>query len=147
MVSERHGTQNASSYEHDAAGNVVAVTDPAGVRVERTYNEHSELTSEKANTGPAGAQAVKSYAYDNGLLASVTDQLGNVTSYGYDDAGRLTATTAPIAAPNVTQIVYNEAGEKVKVIDADGRVRSFTYDLRGRPATTSDARGTTSYHY
>jgi YD repeat-containing protein len=74
----------ASSFAYDAKGNLLSSNDPLGHRVDFTYEPN----------------------YDQ--LATVRDQKGNLTSYGYDPKG------------NLTQLTY-----------ADGSSETFGYDPKG----------------
>lgn len=97
------------------------------------------------------------YRYDAaGQLLSVTDPLGRVTSYTYDNMGRQKTVTlpdpdgiapaGPLAAP-VTTYVYNANGQLASVIDAQSQTVSYTYNAAGLMATMTDPRGTTTYLY
>lgn len=98
-----------TAYEYDASGRLVKETAAAGTLVARetdyrydAYNQMiSRLWGEGATHLAAGmteaqvaavhAQYGERYSYDVlGRRAQVTDRAGNVTSYYYDDNGRLT---------------------------------------------------------
>lgn len=87
-----------TSYGYDGYGNETSETDPAGNVRTRTYDANGDLLTETldgwtGNTSTPGTPTnlvLDSRAYDpDGLLASVTDAMGRVTDYGYDDAHRL----------------------------------------------------------
>ncbi|MGE3407544.1 MAG: Calx-beta domain-containing protein [Pirellulales bacterium] len=68
-----------------------------------------------------------------GLLASVTDALGNVTEYEYDESGWLTQ----ITNPDLTTIgyTYDSAGNVLTETDELGQTTTYTYDNLGRLLT------------
>jgi YD repeat-containing protein len=82
---------------------------------------------------------VTRYAYDTlGRITDVTDALGNVTHYAYEDSGRRVVVTQPDAdgdgpqeAP-ITIYDYDPAGHLVDKIDPLGRETSYDYDELGR---------------
>ena len=76
----------------------------------------------------------------------VTDALGQVTSYGYDEVGnRITQTDANSHA---TSYVYDQLGRRTRRILPLGQSESYTYDAAGNVATRTDFNGkTTTYAY
>jgi len=91
--------------------------------------------------------------YDGqGLLRFTVGALGGVTGFDYDAAGRLTTTTsyaAPLDLADFTYpavkgavianpadrrswTVYDDAGRAAYVVDAEGGVTGFAYDVEGR---------------
>ncbi|MGH2723094.1 MAG: DNRLRE domain-containing protein [Actinomycetota bacterium] len=152
-VSEKVATLPATTFEYDVVGNLIKQTDPAGVWVQKTYNGFGEALTEvtplTATSPPATATAT--YHYDDGGRMDWVDgprtDAVDKTTYGYDAEGRITSATLPLAQNATTTYRYSDAGERVRVIDGNGRVRSWTYDARGREETASDARGTTTHVY
>ena len=115
-----------TAYTYDAAGNplTVTVTDTATGVARTTTRTYNSLE----------------------LLSSVTDPMGNVTSYGYDNFGELTSITNPLG--QITQITaYNADGRPLSVVDANGVETDLTYDPIGRLASKSTAGATTRYTY
>ncbi|MBI9113670.1 RHS repeat-associated core domain-containing protein [Sanguibacter suaedae] len=120
-VSVLRGDGSTVRWENNAAGQVIAYVDGSGARSTTTYDEAGRRAS---YTDTAGR--VTTYGYDvAGLLTTVTQADGAVTTYTYDAAGRRTGTDYSDATPDV----------------------SMTYDLAGRPTSTTDAAGTTAYTY
>jgi RHS repeat-associated protein len=99
------------------------------------------------------------YAFDSlGRTISITDSLGNVTSYEYDALDRLTKVTLPKPSPNsplnfVTTFSYDNPGTNpaltyVHTTDPNNRVTKQGYDAFGRLAESTDQGGsTTIYSY
>ena len=76
-----------------------------------------------------------------GNLVSVTDALGNVTSYQYDDNGGRVAITD--AKGNVTRFSYDTQGHLVQTTQPDGETDSSTYNSSGQLASTTNGDGQT----
>jgi RHS repeat-associated protein len=70
---------------------------------------------------------------------STTNQLGKVTRFGYDLAGRLLATTN--ANNEVVTQAYGVSGELLNVMDAKNQKTSWGYDLYGRQTSRTNANG------
>ncbi len=128
-----------------------------------TYDYRAlELTSVTAGTGTADAETT-GYTYttgtrgqDNaraGLVASQTDQELNVTTYGYDSYGNLTAVTNPLGNATLYQYGGNAGqwGEVTKVTmpGPGAPSESYQYDQQnGNLQQSTDGDGnTTSYTY
>ncbi|MEG0834497.1 MAG: DNRLRE domain-containing protein, partial [Christensenellaceae bacterium] len=104
----KNGSYIGSSAEYDAKGHMSKVFDARG----------------KAT----------SYVYTNyeGLLSSVTDPNGNVTTNSYDNQNRLTGVS--VDSSNVT---YGyDANNRLNRITRNGWYYSFTYDAFGNPYQT-----------
>jgi YD repeat-containing protein len=71
--------------------------------------------------------------------------MGNVTSYGYDDQGRLHTVLAPAinGVRAETTYAYDADGSVASVTDANGQTVRFTYDAFGNRALEQDAAGNT----
>lgn len=144
---------NVTSYEYDVLDRTTKVTlpkpkltstlnfvtsfsyDQAGTSPALTYTHATDPNSRVTKQGyDAFGRLVESidalgnttrYGYSNGLLASITDANGNVTSYEYDTMRRLKSTTFP-----------------------DGKTESYTYLADGKLQSKTDRKGvTTSYQY
>ena len=71
---------------------------------------------------------------------SITSKTGNLSSFDYDDAGRLIKQTD--ARGNETEYVYNdETWNLVKVIDANGNETVFDYNEKGDMIRKQDSDG------
>ncbi len=129
---------NVTSYGYDADGRQVSDTLPP-------------------YTPPGGSPvtSVSTAVYDgDGLVTSVTDGLGNVTRYGYDQLGDQVSVTAPNGGVTVTG--YDADGRPLQVTGPTGAVADSTYDYMGRLATSTlverytgsgSAAYTTTYSY
>ena len=99
-----------TTYAYDAAGRLLALTDPAGNTTSYAYDNLGRMieeTNELAET--------RYFVYNAaGLLVEKTDRDGRVTQYEYDDLGRLLA-----------ENWLDESEQVVYTI-------SYTYDAAGR---------------
>lgn len=128
-------TSGVSSYSYDAAGRLVSAAIP-----------HHQLAYAFAATSGCGADTA---AGKNGNRTSFSDAIdgaaAQVTSYCYDNADRLTSTTAPAgvtgAAPMAASLAagtlaYDTAGNTTLLAD-----QTLGYDQSGRHVSTAVAGG------
>lgn len=108
---DHNGVQHSliTSYEYDANGNVITVTDPLGNITRTEYNEI-------------------------GKQSATVDALGNRTEYEYDDRGHLVLTRYADGATEST--VYDEEGNTIAQIDRAGRTTLMVYDAANRLVET-----------
>lgn len=100
-----------TGYAYDGNGQMTSMTDPRGNTTQYSYSsayDDAYLTQiTYPSTGVAHVESF-SYNYDDGQLASSSDQNGNVTSYSYSDPlGRLTTISYPDGGK--TQYSYNDS--------------------------------------
>ncbi|WP_229215412.1 DUF4214 domain-containing protein [Duganella sp. CY15W] len=127
------GTPRVSSFEYDAAGNLVKSTDALGKSESYTYdalNHKITFTNKLNNTW--------TYAYDSvGHLLLETAPA--VDAYPNGDAGWDTATALPVALK--TAMEYDALGNLVTRTEGYGsdrpRVTSYQYDRVGRQTVTT----------
>jgi RHS repeat-associated protein len=149
---------HTTTYTYDSDGNPLTASRLLSGSTYRTttytYGDSSNPGMVTSITDPRGK--VTSYAYDShGNLTQVTDPDGNVTKYGYDTAGRRTSMIAPSgnitgASPSqwTTTYAYNAFGELTSVTDPLSHVTSYTYDADGnRSSMTDPDSNTTNYTY
>jgi hypothetical protein len=111
------------------------------VRIETEYDEKGRLVS-TVNHNSDGSSRIDRNTYASGKLLKTTwgkeGEPPAVTSYAYDDQGRLTSITDSSAPDNPTTFQYNERGRKTKV----QRSRSQDYRLgvvvAGSPMQAAD---------
>lgn len=132
---------NATLFTTDDYGNVTRVVDPLLQVTEYAYRD-GLLQSVKDANGH-----VTSYAYDpNGWLTKKTDPLGDQVTYSYDEGGNPTAITDPVG--NQTRYVYDRLGRQKEITFADGSRQLFGYDGVGNLIETTDVVGAvTQYEY
>ena len=92
------------------------------------------------------------YDADGQRLSSWDDTTSThfVTTYAYDAAGHLVATTLPLvtgqSTASSTTYSYDSAGHETSETDANGNMETWTYDYFGR-VTAHKGLGTTTYAY
>lgn len=142
-ISVTDANLNATTTSYDANGNTLSVTD--GLQ-DTTYFTYNNLNQQVQVRDPLNNET--HYLYNsNGSLALMTDAKGIVTRYQYDNLGRLTAVTenfqASIPADSETNVrteyTYDANDNRLSILDGNGHLTSFTYDVLNRLATESDA--------
>jgi len=119
-------TSHTSSYEYDAAGNVVAETDEENRRTVYDYDALNRLI--RVTDAMNG---VVERAYDNrGNLLTVKDPEKGITAYEYDRNNRLKKITRPML--QTTSYDYDAAGNKTAVVDAKGQRIEYSYNAVNR---------------
>jgi RHS repeat-associated protein len=160
-------------YVYDLYDRVSAVTDVFGASAgdqnhstSFTYNDRGQLTTTLLpnDPQPGGSRHTISYAYNDipgpnqgdGTLLSVTDQLGNVTSYTYDDYRRVKSVTPPVRGDgsglHTTYLYYdtNGTGDDYTLMDSNvtwvtlpsGKRTKAVYDNNRRKTSVTLAPGT-----
>ncbi len=146
--------------ERDVAGDIVALHDPEGRRIEVLRDERGRVVGTDdgrgpswrsefdhagrpvATTSPAGGTA--RFGYDAaGQLEEVTDPLGGVTRFARDAAGLLEGATDP--AGGEERYEHDAAGRLVAFTDALGRRTEVHHDAAGRVSGHTDAAGGTEH--
>ena len=91
LVREKVGTLPAMTYDHDALGRVVQVSEVPG----------------------SGTARITQMTYNGSAVATVRDPLGNVTTYTTDGVGRVTRTVAPGGA--TTDLTGDAEGRQTSI--------------------------------
>ena len=155
-----------TEYDYDAAGNQVAMTDTLGLVTRYEYDPAGRLVSTVLNYLPGQPQnyqdqynIITEYGYDAaGNQVAMTDTVGLVTRYEYDDANRLVHSTAnysPTVGANAENVwnlhtwyEYDPAGNQTAVTDTLGFATRYEYDdLNRLIASTDPLTGTIQYGY
>jgi RHS repeat-associated protein len=141
---------NTKLFTYDAAGNLITAVNERGYATHYEYDPVNRATKTTEPASVEGAQRITSYTYgqhgQHGKVATMTDPLGNVTSYSYDPLGRITTVTDP--ALGVTQIAYDKNGNRTQVTDAEGRLSVTGYDNLNRVISETNPAGeTVGYEY
>jgi len=135
---------NVYGYTYDANGDLVAFNPPdLDTDVMYAYYEGHYILD---IIDPRGNRAAKMTYTDDGRLETLTDALGNVTSYEYSLAINTTAIIHPDGGRE--SITYNDAGHVLQQIDPLGRITSYSYDENFNILTETNDRGeTVTYSY
>jgi RHS repeat-associated core domain len=149
-----------TNFEYNDQNQITKTIYPNGEISERKYNELSQIIYEKDEVG-----IETWYSYDNTMMASQTDalgnkiqfkhdqigrrisyedQIGNITNYKYDERGLLIEIQTPEYS---TSRSYNGDGELVIESDGNGNKRVYEYDKWSRLIKESHAYGSKEYSY
>ncbi|MGE5529142.1 MAG: transglutaminase domain-containing protein, partial [Patescibacteria group bacterium] len=138
-------------YAYDSRGNLKGITDALGNSFSLTISTNGLLES---FTDPTGAATSFTNDPTTGLPLTMTDALGNVTTYTYDSAGRVLSETkqrkkADGTVENlITAYEYDAAGRLVKTTYPDSLAARTEYDELGRKKAEIDRAGRrTEYTY
>jgi RHS repeat-associated protein len=162
MQSQTDANGNTTAFVHDSADRVIETRHPetmAGIAIEysvfddstRTRTDADALGRPTVTTHDAlgrvvqvrhALNATRTLDYDgNGNLEGETDFRGNVSSYSYDDANRLTTKTEPLG--RVTTYTHNAIGQVLTELitgpESTPRQTTFVY-AHPRNARTSITR-------
>ncbi|MBQ6828642.1 MAG: RHS repeat protein, partial [Thermoguttaceae bacterium] len=135
-------------YEYDGAGNAVLSVDANGSTLDFEYDAKSFLTKLTDGNGnssvfeydAAGNQTLwervdgtsSSWIYaDNGTLTQATDRAGATVSYEYAANGDMTSLQYS-TEENAISYEYDERGNAVRIVDANGAVTTLAYDACDR---------------
>ena len=163
-ITNGFGTVDASVTQmaYDAFGNVTSIRNPNSALTQFTYNALNQLTRV---TSPTPFSFITNYFYDeNGnlrqvdretrltsnpwitttytyttldQLQTITDELGNITRFTYDNNGN--RTSIQDAALKTTTYNYDERDLLWKVTDANLGVTEYAYDPDGNLSEIKDA--------
>jgi len=122
---------------YDEANRLVATADPLGHRWTIAYDSEGNVS---AVQNPLGAR--KHERYEQGILHSVTDWMGNVTRFQLDAFGRVVARQGPMGES--IRFEYDQLGNPVKVTLPDGETMRASYDVAGNLTVFIDGNGRTS---
>jgi RHS repeat-associated protein len=152
-------TTDQTQYVYSSAGRLTSLKDRNGQGLTFTYDAFSNLS----NIHDSGGRDISvgsdtsghitsvtlpdnrkvSYAYTNGLLTSVTDLRGGVTSYTYDASGRLQTIVDPNNHTAVST-TYGSDGRVVSQTDALNHTRTYGWNPATQTSTFTDERNHTS---
>jgi len=134
--------------EHDASGDLVAITDQEGQRITLEYGLDGRL-NQKSFFDAEGVLSLKNSTDKKNLAVLFTDNdrsevfqhrndkrsirfdsQGRITSYHYDDFGRLVRTRSPVTG--TTSHRYDVADNRTITRYSDGSEIKKQYDMAGR---------------
>lgn len=133
-------TGKVYNYTYDAAGDLRAVALP-GLSNPLAYEYDASHYLTKSTDARGNPEATNAY-YPDGRLQSITNALGETTSYAYDLATHTTRQTNPDGG--VVRLNYDAAGVLLSETDALGHTKSYTYDANRNKLTETDALGQTT---
>ncbi|MFJ5611089.1 RHS repeat domain-containing protein [Streptomyces sp. NPDC093221] len=153
---------------YNSDGTVATSTDP-GNSDSATYGYDSATHQATSVTPVAGGSlGGQTFSYDKyGRLATAKDGRNITTTYGYDDADRITSVTYSDSthavgytydsfgrvrtrtdATGTTTYTYDDLGHlATRTATSGGGTLTYGYDKSGNLTTVADARGTATYSY
>jgi len=154
--------QQATLYTNDAAGRLVAVTDPLlrstrfgydeDNRKVATTNAANEVTrqfwnprNELLQITDAANRSVKRNYDGCGNQTMLTNRNGKVWLFQFDSANRLTNTVSPLGRQ--TAQTWNNRGLLSAVKEPSGDTATLTFDAKGRLTNRVDNVGTIAYRF
>ena len=119
-----------------------------------TYDQDGNTKTSSVTSGTINQTEQNTYD-DLGRIATTTDEKNIVSSYAYDEFGRVksTTTTIPDKTPETTMTVYDLNGRVTEETDKQGRKTTYQYDNMGRVVSKTLTYGdesrttTTTYGY
>ncbi len=126
---------NRTLYDYDANGNLVSTADAKNNTTTYLYDTNNRLIQ----TNYPDSSAV-SLAYDVlGRKVSMTGSSGT-TAYSYDALGRLTGVDGPQTSDTISYS-YDRVGNRIQMINPDGRITNYVYDALNLLKTLTDDQG------
>ena len=126
---------NTTTFTYDDKHNLETSKSPGRVWNRYTYNEKGQVEESKITNTTEGV-AIKtkidytdniSGVYDGAYVESVSDEHGNLTTYGYDAIRGLT-TSVTNAKDITTNYTYSEYTNRLKSVSSEDSSVSYTYD-------------------
>ncbi len=161
MSEHTNSLGSKTQFVYDAKGNIAQVKQAVGTTLERIANyahdEYGQLTRITYQGDAETQTASYQFGYDDkGNRQTVTDPLGNITTYSHNVQGRVTSVTNPknykwlytldavgnllsVKGPlnRIYSAKYNKIGQRIEVIAPNGRITKAEYDHRGRTTSLS----------
>jgi RHS repeat-associated protein len=131
-----------ATFAYDALGRVTQGAAPDGTITKYVYQGLTGSVTADFGTSPHKNQTTTTVRNTQGLVASVTDSGGGVTTYAYDATGNLKTLTDP--AGNVTAYTYDLRGRKLSAADPDMGTWSYAYNVLDELTSQTDAKSQTS---
>ena len=108
LTSTTDGAGNTVSYGYDPAGNITCIAYPV-------------IQGSSCSSAPSPSNTVVDYGYNPASeMTSMTDWLGNTTSYTYDANGNLTTVSYPTSTDVSSYFSFDNANNYQSVLAMDG---------------------------
>ncbi len=143
------------TYTGDSYARITCVEDPLGNKTWTNYDTKGRVVStvDARGSGPDDEDHMTKNEYDDdGNLISVTDPLGNKTTYQYDSTGKLISQTDPTGwvtyyntnDDSGTTEVKDALGRVISSTDGDGKTTNYEYDIDSHLIKITDPNGAIS---
>ncbi len=127
-----------TSYQYDAAGYPVQVTDPLGLVTKKVYDRVGNVS-----TSTNAKNLSTTYLYDTmNRVSRVTAPVVGATNWTYTTMGYVATRADPLSTatvPRVATWAYDLVGRLVEKKDAAGRRFTYGYDVAGNQTQIVDA--------
>jgi len=133
---------NSTRYAYSTNGDLVAFTDRTGLTNGFSYTNINFPHYLTGITDARGLSPVQNRYDTSGRLIGNIDGFGNAISYAHDLANHREYVTNRLG--QVTASDYDDHGNVIHVIDANGAETFSSYDDNGNVLTTTDALGRTN---
>ena len=153
----RTANQISVQYTYDSLGNKTSETIDGEITIRFEYNDLNQLVRkilprDEVLNDPDGQPVEKSpvyqYEYDlEGNLVKEISPLGTVITHVYDELNREIETRTEFTrldgstVTSRTKTYYDLTGNKIKVVDPNGKTTEMTYTAQGLLATHKDPMG------
>jgi RHS repeat-associated protein len=131
-------TGQAIRYEYDDKARLVGETNRTGGKYYMVWNAMGRCVE---IGGHAGYRLQKLRYSDSERKTEVTDALGGVHVFHWDESGQVVTTVSPKGA--VESTAYDEFGRAVADTDAVGRTATYSYDAAGNRSGVTTHTGVT----
>ncbi|WP_342596900.1 RHS repeat-associated core domain-containing protein [Cyanobacterium aponinum UTEX 3222] len=125
------GKEYLTTYTYDQRNNILTTTDSLGNTYTNTYDSQNNILT---TTDPLGNTTTRTYDR-NKNVTSVNYPDGSTATFDYDSTGRLTALSD--GGITVFQNFYDNFGNVIRQLDAEGNETTFTYDANGNRLSES----------
>ena len=137
---------NSIEYGYDANGDLVTVTDRNDNITELVYEEPQLPHYLSDIIDPLGRGGIRNEYDEQGRLVRLIDADGNAVDVSFDSAASSQTVTDPLG--NATTFVFDDRGNVVQQVDAEGGITLSTYDDDSNLTSITDPRGnTTAFTY
>jgi RHS repeat-associated protein len=134
LVASSNAFGLAKLVKNDVRDRTTNVVDSTGASVNSTYDLLGRVLTQKSSDGGTIGNC---YSLNVVGPTHTTNQIGKVTSLGYDLANRITAVTN--ANNEIVRQSYGVTGELLSLTDPKGQVTSWGYDVYGRQTSKTNA--------
>jgi RHS repeat-associated protein len=151
MLTSIDPDSQTTHYGYDSAGDLTSVTDPLDHKTTMSYDAdgrlHATTTPNGNVAGGEPAEHTITNEYDaDGELLTVTDGLGGVTHYSYNEDGQQTSVEDP--SGRTTSYAYDLDGERTSVKYGDEPASKTSYNEDCEVTAQEDPSGnTTTFQY
>jgi RHS repeat-associated protein len=139
VLTETDPLGRTTSFTYDARGNALTKTDALGNTTISMFQTFTFFTTPLAAVRGEAAPPFS-------RLSSLTDSVGNTTTYNLDFFGYYVSATDPEG--NTESVSVDSSGNPISVTDSDGNTSQLLYDGSGNLLASIDALGNaTAYTY